>query len=65
MIERKRPRAIIGTPDFVADRIAELAELFAADEVVVLGVAPDYGVRLKSYELLSRAMSVTASESAP
>lgn len=56
VIERERPRAIIGTPDFVADRIAELAELFVADEVVVLSVAPDYGVRLKSYELLSRSI---------
>ncbi len=56
VVERERPRAIIGTPDFVADRIAELAELFVADEVVVLSVAPDYGVRLKSYELLARSM---------
>ena len=54
VIERGRPRAIIGTPDFVADRITELAELFAADEIVVLSVAPDYGVRQKSYELLAR-----------
>ena len=36
-------------------RIAELVDLFEADEVVVLSVAPDYGVRLKSYELLARA----------
>lgn len=56
MVEHERSRAIIGTPDFVADRIAELAELFSADEVVVLSVAPDYGVRLKSYELLSRTI---------
>lgn len=56
VIERERPRAIIGTPDLVADHIAELAELFVADEVVVLGVAPDYGVRLNSYQLLSRSM---------
>ena len=56
VIERERPRAIIGTPDFVADRIAELAEWFLADEVVVLSVAPDYGVRLKSYELLACSM---------
>ena len=56
VVEHERPRAIIGTPDFVADRIAELAELFCADEVVVLSVAPDYGVRLKSYELLSRTI---------
>ena len=56
IIEHERPRSIIGTPDLVADRITELAELFEADEVVVLSVAPDYGVRLKSYELLARMM---------
>ena len=56
IIEHERPRSIIGTPDLVADRIAELAELFEADEVVVLSVAPDYSVRLKSYELLARAL---------
>ena len=54
-IEHERPRSIIGTPGLVADRIAELVELFEADEVVVLSVAPDYGVRLESYELLARA----------
>lgn len=56
IIEHERPRSIIGTPDLVADRITELAELFAADEVVVLSVAPAYAVRQKSYELLARAM---------
>lgn len=39
-----------------AERFAALAELFSANEVVVLSVAPDYGVRLKSYELLSRTI---------
>ena len=37
-------------------RIAELVDLFEADKVVVLSVAPDYGVRLKSYEFLARAL---------
>ena len=56
IIEHERPRSIIGTPGLVADRIAELTALFEADEVVVLSVAPDYSVRLKSYELLARAL---------
>ena len=45
--------------DAIAERITELAELFEADEVVVLSVAPDYGVRLKSYEVLARALIAT------
>ena len=60
VIEHERPRAIIGTPDLVADRAAELAELFAADEVVVLTVAPDYAARLRSYELLATTLAATA-----
>ena len=59
IIEQERPRAIIGTPDLVADRIAELSELFAADEVVVLTVAPDYRARLQSCELLARALATS------
>ena len=43
-------------PEILLARIAELAELFEADEVVLRSVAPDYGVRLKSYELLARAL---------
>ena len=39
-------------------RIAELVDLFEADEVVVLSVEPDYGVRLKSCDLLARALIV-------
>ena len=60
VIERERPRAIIGTPDLVADRAAELAELYAADEVIVLTVAPDYRARLTSCELLARTLAACA-----
>lgn len=56
VIERERPRAIIGTPGAVADQVAKVAETFAADEVIVLTVAPDYGARLKSCELLRNAL---------
>jgi luciferase family oxidoreductase group 1 len=54
IIERERPRAVIGTPDVVAARIREIQAQFNADEVVVLGVAASYKARIKSYELLAR-----------
>jgi luciferase family oxidoreductase group 1 len=54
IIERERPRAVVGTPDKVAARIREVQAEFGADEVVVLGVAASYKARLKSYELLAR-----------
>jgi luciferase family oxidoreductase group 1 len=58
IIERERPRAVIGTPDVVARRIREIVQRFAADEVVVLTVAADYAARLKSYELLARSFEL-------
>jgi alkanesulfonate monooxygenase SsuD/methylene tetrahydromethanopterin reductase-like flavin-dependent oxidoreductase (luciferase family) len=54
IIERERPRAVIGTPDKVAEHIAKVQAQFEANEVVVLGVAASYTARLKSYELLAR-----------
>jgi len=59
VIERERPRAIVGTPDLVADRAAELAEMYGADEVIVLTVAPDYKARLTSCELLARTLAIS------
>jgi luciferase family oxidoreductase group 1 len=58
IIERERPRAVIGTPGVVAERISEIAGRFGADEVVVLTVAADYAARLKSYELLARSFEL-------
>ena len=58
IIERERPRAVIGTPDFVAEHIAKVQAEFDADEVVVLGVAASYKARIRSYELLARAFAL-------
>jgi alkanesulfonate monooxygenase SsuD/methylene tetrahydromethanopterin reductase-like flavin-dependent oxidoreductase (luciferase family) len=60
VFERERPRAIVGTADLVADRAAELAELYGADEIVVLTVAPDYRTRLASCEMLARTLAISA-----
>jgi luciferase family oxidoreductase group 1 len=64
IIERERPRSIIGTPDQVADRLAQLAEESGADELIVLAMAPDYDLRLKSAELIARAMVAGKRETA-
>ncbi len=61
IIRRERARAIIGTPEAVRDRIVALAGTYQADEVMVLTITGDYRTRLKSYELLARAVEpVTA-----
>jgi luciferase family oxidoreductase group 1 len=42
---RDKPRATIGTPDFVERRIREVAEEFGADEVILTAMAPEYELR--------------------
>jgi len=58
IIERDRPRAIIGTPERVAEAVLFQKERFVADEIVVLTVAASYASRLRSYELLAQAFTL-------
>ncbi len=59
VIVRERPRSVVGTPAVVAERLLELQEEFAADEIVVLTVAASYRARLRSYELLAEAFELS------
>jgi luciferase family oxidoreductase group 1 len=58
VIDRERPRSIIGTPETVTERLHELQEQFMADELIVLTVAGSYQARLRSYELLADAFEL-------
>lgn len=58
VIARERARSIVGTPERVAERMAELRDSFGADEVVVLTVAASYEARMRSYELLAQAFEL-------
>ncbi|WP_323071701.1 LLM class flavin-dependent oxidoreductase [Mycetohabitans endofungorum] len=60
IIERERPRSIIGTPESVVPRMLEIQQQFNADELVVLTVAASYKARLRSYELLAQAFDLAA-----
>lgn len=42
---RDKPRATIGTPDFVERRIREVAAEFGADEIILTAMAPEYELR--------------------
>ncbi len=53
IIQRERARAIIGTPDSVKTRLLEIADAYAADELMVVTITGDYASRLRSYELLA------------
>jgi alkanesulfonate monooxygenase SsuD/methylene tetrahydromethanopterin reductase-like flavin-dependent oxidoreductase (luciferase family) len=54
----ERPRTIVGTPDQVAERMLQLQDLYQADELIVLSVAPAYAVRQRTYELLADAFEL-------
>jgi luciferase family oxidoreductase group 1 len=58
VIDREKPRSIIGTPEQVTERMLALQEQFQADELVVLTVAGSYRARLRSYELLADAFQL-------
>jgi luciferase family oxidoreductase group 1 len=51
---------VIGDPERVQARLAELAAAFAVDELVVVTVCHDPQARLRSYELLAEAFELTA-----
>ncbi|MGF6599395.1 luciferase family oxidoreductase group 1 [Paraburkholderia sp. GAS448] len=58
VIDREKPRSIIGTPETVTERLHALEEQFQADELIVLTVAGSYRARLRSYELLADAFQL-------
>ena len=54
----ERPRSIVGTPQAVAERMLHLRDLYQADEMIVLSVAPSYQARQRTYELLAQAFEL-------
>lgn len=60
IVSRDRPRATIGPPDYVAQRIREERELHGADEVMLVAMAPSYGLRTFTLESLAKEMGLTA-----
>jgi alkanesulfonate monooxygenase SsuD/methylene tetrahydromethanopterin reductase-like flavin-dependent oxidoreductase (luciferase family) len=58
IIDREKPRSIIGTPETVTERMRALQEQFDADELIVLTVAGSYRARLRSYQLLAEAFDL-------
>jgi len=56
-VEQQRSRLVLGDPGEVRDRLLELKEGFAADEIMVITITGDYESRKSSYRLLARAFS--------
>ena len=54
----ERPRSIVGTPQRVVERMLHLRDLYQADEIIVLSVAPSYQARQRTYQLLAEAFEL-------
>jgi alkanesulfonate monooxygenase SsuD/methylene tetrahydromethanopterin reductase-like flavin-dependent oxidoreductase (luciferase family) len=53
-------RAIVGAIDKVRAQVEELADVYKADEVIVVTITHDHQARRHSYELLADAFELTA-----
>ncbi|MGD0472951.1 MAG: LLM class flavin-dependent oxidoreductase [Candidatus Velthaea sp.] len=51
-------RVVFGSPSTVRAKIEALVAAHAADEAMIVTIAPDYASRLRSYELLAQAFAV-------
>ncbi len=48
-----------GSPAFVHDELATLAESFGTDEVLLVTITYDHAARVRSYELIADAFDLT------
>jgi luciferase family oxidoreductase group 1 len=60
VVDKLRRRAVVGTGEQVAARLTEIGTRLQLDEIVVVTWTYDLAPRLRSYELLARAMSLPA-----
>ncbi len=57
-IQSQRSRLVHGSADTCREKLLQIAELFSADELMVLTITGDYATRLDSYERLARAFKL-------
>ena len=57
-VRQQRPRTVLGTPAQVRDRLLEMKERFAVDELMVVTVLGEYPSRRRSYELIAKALGL-------
>jgi len=51
---------LIGSPESVRAKIDAVVDTYAADEIMVVTIAPDYATRTRSYALLAEAFAAVA-----
>jgi luciferase family oxidoreductase group 1 len=55
------PRAMVGSPETVRQKLSDMAEALRLDEVMTVTIVHDHRARLRSYELLAKAFALPAS----
>tara|TARA_R110000824_G_scaffold366730_2_gene555561 strand:+ start:74368 stop:75402 length:1035 start_codon:yes stop_codon:yes gene_type:complete len=60
MLRAVEKRGIVGTPEQVRARLLALGEEYGVDDFVILTITHDHADRVKSYELLADAFSLTS-----
>jgi luciferase family oxidoreductase group 1 len=58
VVARNRARTLIGSPQKLRDEMLHLAEVFSADELMILTITGDYATRTRSYELIAGAFGL-------
>ena len=49
---------IDGTPDYVRDKIEELADSYATDDIGIVTICYDFADRVRSYELVAEVFGM-------
>ncbi|MBC7779001.1 MAG: LLM class flavin-dependent oxidoreductase [Proteobacteria bacterium] len=60
VVMRNRARTLIGAPAGLCAQMLQLADEFAADEIMILTITGDYATRRRSYELIAEAFALAA-----
>jgi luciferase family oxidoreductase group 1 len=55
-----RRRTLLGTGAEVADEVKAVADLYGADEMMLVNILPQHAPRVRSYELVAVAMGLTS-----
>jgi luciferase family oxidoreductase group 1 len=55
----RRRRVVIGAPGTVRAGIEEVADLYGAEEIIVVTITHDHAARVRSYELIAEAFGLT------
>ena len=57
-VPERRRRTTLGTPEQVRMGLDEVAEVYGADELMIVNIMPDHAARRRSYQLVAEAFQL-------